>query len=229
MAYALFSPTTCTHSGFKSMGTISRMYNQDTTDSGCAMEVGGSNTGTINLTGLKQVNGFNGLTPTTMPNGAVVNNIVVRIVGYTTALKHPTCSISAKSGNTTLATASKSSWGSITDNTHLDASATIDISNGYGIDWVQNLTLQFTEKGNYSLNTSTSIMSVQEIYLFVYWEIPTHTINFKNQDGSSVKSMQLEHGKTLGTLPVVSRDGYTFMGWLPCAPAKKTDGSVLDS
>lgn len=56
-----------------------------------------------------------------------------------------------------------------------------------------------------------------------------YTVNFKNADGSAVSSKTLEHGATLGTLPTVSRSGYTFAGWMPCEPAKKTDGSVLDS
>lgn len=30
-------------------------------------------------------------------------------------------------------------------------------------------------------------------------------------------------------MPTVSRSGYTFAGWIPCEPAKKSDGSVLDS
>lgn len=55
------------------------------------------------------------------------------------------------------------------------------------------------------------------------------TVNFKNQDGSVVKTSKIQQGKTLGTLPTVSRNGYTFVGWIPCAPAIKTDGSVLDS
>lgn len=56
-----------------------------------------------------------------------------------------------------------------------------------------------------------------------------YTVNFKNADGSAVSSKTLEHGATLGTLPTVSRSGYTFAGWMPCEPAKKTDGTVLDS
>lgn len=59
------------------------------------------------------------------------------------------------------------------------------------------------------------------------------TVNFKNQDGSVVKTSNIQQGATLGTvfkeLPTVSRSGYTFGGWIPCAPAVKTDDSVLDS
>lgn len=55
------------------------------------------------------------------------------------------------------------------------------------------------------------------------------TVTFRNQDGTTVKSYQVDPGSTLGTLPTVSRNGYTFVGWIPCAPAKKTDDTVLDS
>ena len=55
------------------------------------------------------------------------------------------------------------------------------------------------------------------------------TVNFKNQDGSVVKTSSIQQGAKLGTLPTVSRSGYTFVGWIPCAHAKKTDGTVLDS
>lgn len=57
----------------------------------------------------------------------------------------------------------------------------------------------------------------------------TCTVNFKNADGSVVSSKTLNSGSTLGTLPTVSRSGYTFVGWIPCAPARKTDDTVLDS
>lgn len=55
------------------------------------------------------------------------------------------------------------------------------------------------------------------------------TVTFRNQDGTTIKSYQVDPGSTLGTLPTVSRNGYTFVGWIPCAPAKKTDDTVLDS
>lgn len=66
--------------------------------------------------------------------------------------------------------------------------------------------------------------------LVANWTANTYTVNFKNADGSVVKTLSnIEYGKTLGTLPSVSRSGYTFGGWIPCAPAVKTDDTVLDS
>lgn len=56
-----------------------------------------------------------------------------------------------------------------------------------------------------------------------------YTLNFKNADGSTVSTKSLEYGVALGTLPTVSRNGYTFVGWIPCAPARKADDTVLDS
>lgn len=71
------------------------------------------------------------------------------------------------------------------------------------------------------------------VTLYAVWKVKTCTITFKNVDGSVVSTKTLNGGTTLGTvfqeLPTVSRSGYVFGGWIPCAPAVKTDGSVLDS
>lgn len=61
------------------------------------------------------------------------------------------------------------------------------------------------------------------------FEKSTYAVTFKNADGSVVSTKTLNSGATLGTLPTVSRSGYTFGGWIPCAPAVKTDNSILDS
>lgn len=63
----------------------------------------------------------------------------------------------------------------------------------------------------------------------------SHTVNFKNADGSVVLTKTINSNAELGDafgareLPTLSRSGYTFVGWIPCSPAVKTDGSVLDS
>lgn len=77
--------------------------------------------------------------------------------------------------------------------------------------------------------TSSSAFPTTETILYSHWEIAKYTITFKNQDGTTIKSSTVQSGTSLGTLPAVSREGYTFAGWIPCAPAVKTDGSVLDS
>ena len=61
------------------------------------------------------------------------------------------------------------------------------------------------------------------------WELGTYTLSFKNTDGSNVSSKTVTYNTDIGDLPSVSRNGYTFSGWVPCAPVKKTDGNILDS
>ena len=61
------------------------------------------------------------------------------------------------------------------------------------------------------------------------WELGKYTLNFKNADGSNVSSKTVTYNTNIGDLPSISRNGYTFAGWVPCAPAKKTDGNILDS
>ena len=61
------------------------------------------------------------------------------------------------------------------------------------------------------------------------WELGTYTLNFKNTDGSTISSKTLTYNTNIGDLPTVTRNGYSFVGWVPCAPAKKMDGQILDS
>lgn len=117
-------------------------------------------------------------------------------------------------------------------------------------DTAQNLTANsFTRTGYDFLGWSTSNTATTATYadkasvknlatsgtvtLYAVWKVKICTITFKNVDDSVVSTKTLNSGATLGTafqeLPTVSRNGYTFGGWIPCAPAIKTDGSILDS
>lgn len=84
-----------------------------------------------------------------------------------------------------------------------------------------------------SLNVTISQNSISahstSVTYTATFEKSAYTVTFKKQDGTTVKTSQIQSGSTLGTLPTVSRSGYTFAGWIPCEPAKKTDGTVLDS
>lgn len=83
--------------------------------------------------------------------------------------------------------------------------------------------------GGGSKYTASSTFPTTDLVLYSHWELQKYTVNFKNQDGTIIKTSTIQAGSTLGTLPTVSRSGYTFAGWIPCAPVIKTDGSVLDS
>ena len=77
--------------------------------------------------------------------------------------------------------------------------------------------------------TSSSSFPTSDLVLYSHWELQKYTINFKNVDGTTVSTKTLNSGATLGTLPTVTRSGYTFVGWIPCAPVKKIDNTILDS
>lgn len=57
----------------------------------------------------------------------------------------------------------------------------------------------------------------------------TYTVTFRDTDGTSIYSNQFEYGERLQSLPTLIREGYTFAGWIPCAPVTKMDDTVLDS
>lgn len=57
----------------------------------------------------------------------------------------------------------------------------------------------------------------------------TYTVTFRDTDGTSISSNQFEHGNRLQSLPLIIREGYTCAGWIPCAPARKMDDTILDS
>lgn len=90
--------------------------------------------------------------------------------------------------------------------------------------------IRWTQQPNVSTSwygEDTIFPSASEVY--AYWSLITYSVKFKNADGSTVSSKTINEGKTLGTLPTVSRSGYEFGGWIPCQPAKKMDNAVLDS
>lgn len=59
--------------------------------------------------------------------------------------------------------------------------------------------------------------------------LSTYTVNFRNADGSVLQTKTVNSGAAVGTLPTPTRNGYTFAGWLPCAPARTMQNQVLDS
>ena len=104
------------------------------------------------------------------------------------------------------------------------ATATAKYNVGYKFDhWLVN-----GVDNGYTSNILTGTIT-EDLVLTAVFVPCSHTINFKNADGSVVLTTTVANGKTLSSLPTVSRSGYTFVGWIPCAPAVKTDGTVLDS
>jgi hypothetical protein len=48
-------------------------------------------------------------------------------------------------------------------------------------------------------------------------------VNFRDENGNILLNYQksIQHEGTLGDLKSLSKDGYTFVGWIPCAPARR--------
>ena len=223
MGLSAFSPTSCSHTGFKSVGDLTKIYDQDNSNS-CLTRVGGSNTGTLTLSGLKAVTKIGSVTYDTMPSYAVVTCVYAAVIANTVALKHPTCTISLKSGSTVLASNSSSSWGAAANPEQLNAGKSYAASEGKTIDWVKGLTVTFAEKGNYSLSTSNSDQYVWEVAVFAEWELPTYTVTLDANGGTvSPTSKSYTAGDTYGTLPTPSRPGCKFNYWM------KSDGTRIYS
>lgn len=54
-------------------------------------------------------------------------------------------------------------------------------------------------------------------------------VYYRNDDETIISSKTIKYGDTLGNLPTISKNEYEFVGWIPCAPARKTDNSILES
>lgn len=122
-------------------------------------------------------------------------------------------------------------------NTGVDSVGTVQTKYDYGVvpAYSGNLSKAgYTFKGWKASNGTVYTGSLPtagetDVTYTAVWELNAYTVTFKNADGSVVSTKTVNSGATLGTLPTVSRSGYTFAGWIPCAPVIKTDGSVLDS
>lgn len=79
-----------------------------------------------------------------------------------------------------------------------------------------------------TLNPRTITVSNNATYT-AQFEQSVCAVTFRNQDGTIIKSYQVASGQALGEIPSVSRNGYTFAGWIPCAPARSTDDAIVDS
>lgn len=49
--------------------------------------------------------------------------------------------------------------------------------------------------------------------LYALWELTSHTITLKNDDGTPFGSFDITHGLTIGELEIPTRSGYAFNGW----------------
>lgn len=107
-----------------------------------------------------------------------------------------------------------------------DSAATYYTPTRYGykfLGWRCSADNKLYNSGSLPIGTKYDITYTAE------WELGKYTLNFKNADGSNVSSKTVTYNTNIGDLPSISRNGYTFAGWVPCAPAKKTDGNILDS
>lgn len=82
----------------------------------------------------------------------------------------------------------------------------------------------FTAKTNgtrVKASTKVTITATQQLY--AHWQGISVTVSFDSNGGSDVASITVTYDGTYGTLPVPTRDGYTFLGWFTA----KTDGTKV--
>lgn len=177
--YTLFSPKTITYGDSIQLDN-SNLYklNDQDESSGATHNVKGSQTGFLKFSNFKQFDNPENsnitvgstVTIKTMPNDAIVTYIDGRMLLSTNALKSPTCTLKLLYDNTVL---------------YQESNSDISSSNSYGnlvpfvkyektllkdFDWLSHIALEYTIKGNYSLNTSYSSNTVYEVLLLVGWE-----------------------------------------------------------
>ncbi len=76
--------------------------------------------------------------------------------------------------------------------------------------------------------TSSSQFPTTDLTLYSHWEEGIYTIVFKDQNETVIQSNTVQYNTVLD-MPTLSRKGYTFVGWIPCQPAKTMSGMTLDS
>ena len=69
--------------------------------------------------------------------------------------------------------------------------------------------------GGIQVTASTKVSGSATYY--AHWEIVNYTITFNANGGTGGTTVNLDYNSTLGTLPTMTRTGYTFAGWYTAA------------
>ena len=75
----------------------------------------------------------------------------------------------------------------------------------------------FTAKSGGTKITVNSTVSPSYTVLYAHYTAKTYTVTFNSQGGSSVGNLSVTYGNAYGTLPVPTKNGYTFQGWYTAA------------
>ena len=81
----------------------------------------------------------------------------------------------------------------------------------------------FTEKENGDLIVETTIVRGNG-KLYAHWALEVYLVSFDSQGGKNVQDRNITRGGVVGTLPILSRAGYEFLGWYTA----KTGGQRID-
>ena len=87
----------------------------------------------------------------------------------------------------------------------------------------------YTAASGGSKFTSDAVYSSMTLY--AHWSINQYTVTFNSTGGSAVSSKTVNHGSAIGTLPVTTRSGYTFLGWYSATSGgvQVTTGTVISN
>jgi uncharacterized repeat protein (TIGR02543 family) len=222
MGISLSSPTTYSQSNFKSTSDLSNIYDGDVNSKGMVRN-GGSTTGTLTLSGLKERTSVGGLTGVTMPSTAIITDITAIALIGSAAITDPTGTLSLLEGSTSLNSTTFAIGGAINNPEQFEVKKSYSTSDKKNLAWLKNLKLKFTHKGNYSLSSSNSDTYIFEIVYYVTWKNSCVVTLDPNGGNVSPTSLTFYEGDKYETLPTPTREGYTFNYWM------KEDGTRIYS
>ncbi len=71
--------------------------------------------------------------------------------------------------------------------------------------------------GGSKVTAATRVTATANHTLYAHWTVSTYTVSFNGNGGSSASSIRVSFNSVYGTLPTVTRAGYTFQGWYTAA------------
>lgn len=86
-----------------------------------------------------------------------------------------------------------------------------------------------TADGFRSVISATEVTRTEDHTLYACWTVPRYAVTFHANGGSGGKTVFLNHGDKLGTLPSATRTGYTLDGWYttPGGGTKVTESTTV--
>ncbi len=85
--------------------------------------------------------------------------------------------------------------------------------------------------GGSQVSESTVLNNAQSVTVYAHWSINSYTVTFYANGGKpETQTRSVNYNSSIGTLPSVSKDGHTFLGWFtsPNSDIQISDSTTLD-